>query len=72
MRQVTLDCDKCGTRLPLEQAKEALIKEGENAYHLLDLCPQCLDEQLQNAESVNDTDGFRQQAAALIAPRAGS
>ena len=66
MREVTLDCDICGTRLPLGQAKEALIKESENAYHLFDLCPKCLDDVLQSADSVNDADGFRQQAAALI------
>lgn len=66
MRQVTIDCNMCGTRLPLEQAKEALIEEGPNTYHLMDLCPKCLDSQLQGATSVNDTDGYRQQAAALI------
>jgi hypothetical protein len=69
MREVTLDCDVCGKRLPLEQSKEALISQGENSYHLLDLCPQCLDDQLKNATSVNDADGFRQQAAALITLR---
>ncbi len=66
MRQVTIDCDECGTRLPIEQAKEALIEEDTNTYHLVDLCPKCLDKQLQGAASVNDTDGYRQQAAALI------
>ena len=72
MRQVTLDCDVCGTRLSLEQAKEVLVKQGNNAYHLLDLCARCLDEHLKNAESVNDTEGFRQQAAALITLRDGA
>jgi hypothetical protein len=71
MRNVTLDCDVCSTRLPVEQAKEALIKQDENSYHLIDLCPACLDEQLQNADSVNDAKGYRQQAAALISLRGG-
>ena len=71
MREVTVDCDLCGKRLPLDQSKEALISTGENKYHLLDLCPTCLDEQLQRADSVNDADGFRQQAAALISLPAG-
>lgn len=65
-REITIDCDQCGTRLPLERAKEAMVAQGENVYHLLDVCPECLDTLLQRAESVNDTDGFRQQAAALI------
>jgi hypothetical protein len=71
MRTVTLDCDLCGKRLPLEQGKEAFIETGHNAYHLLDLCADCLDAQLRNADSVNDTDGYRQQAAALIKLRSG-
>ena len=72
MREVTLDCDVCGKRLPLEQAKEVLISQGNNVYHLMDLSAQCLDDQLKNAESVNDADGFRQQAAALISLRDGA
>lgn len=67
MREVTVSCNLCGTTLPLERAKEAMFETDGNAYHLLDLCPQCLDTQLKAAESVNDTDGYRQQAAALIA-----
>ena len=67
MRQVTVDCDMCGTELPLEQGKEALIKRGENAYKVFDLCAPCLDTLLQQADSVNDTEGYRQRAAALIA-----
>ena len=72
MRDVTVDCDICGTRLSLDKAKEALIKQAENSYHAVDLCPTCLDDLLQGAETVNDTDGYRQQAAALITPAAGS
>jgi hypothetical protein len=66
MREVTIACDECGTRLPLEQGKEVLIEESANKYFLQDLCPKCLDAKLQAAGSVNDTDGYRQQAAALI------
>jgi hypothetical protein len=33
---------------------------------LMDVCPTCLDGQLQAAESVNDTSGYRQTAAVLI------
>jgi hypothetical protein len=72
MRDVTVDCDRCGARLSLEKAKEVLVKQGENAYHVLDVCPTCLDDLLQSAESVNDTNGYRQQAAALITPAAGA
>jgi hypothetical protein len=43
-----------------------MFETGANAYHVMDLCPSCLDSQLKNAESVNDTTGFRQTAAALI------
>lgn len=67
MRQVTVDCDTCGTELALEQAKEALLKQAENQYKVVDLCAQCLDTLLKQADSVNDTEGYRQRAAALIA-----
>ncbi len=69
MRKITIDCDLCGVRIPIDQGKEALIKKGSNDYHLFDLCSRCLDDQLQNAASVNDTEGFRQRAAALISRR---
>ncbi len=66
MRKISIDCDLCGNRIPLEQGKEALFETGNNAYHLLDLCARCLDDHLKSAESVNDTPGYRQRAAALI------
>lgn len=72
MREVTVDCDMCGTRLSLQQAKEALVKQAENSYHVVDLCAHCLDDLLQKADAVNDTDGYRQQAAALITPTEGA
>lgn len=72
MREVTVDCDMCGTRLALDRAKEALVRQGENTYHVVDVCPTCLDQLLQSAEAVNDTDGYRQQAAALITPAGGA
>jgi hypothetical protein len=65
-RKITVECDLCGTRVAIERAKEALFETGQNSYHLMDLCPDCLDRQLKAAESVNDTSGFRQKAAALI------
>jgi hypothetical protein len=66
MRTVTVDCELCGERVSLERSKEALFEVGTNAYHVMDLCPACLDTQLGPAESVNDTAGYRKQAAALI------
>jgi hypothetical protein len=66
MRKITIDCGLCGERVPLEHGKEAMFVTGANAYHLMDLCPSCLDTQLKKAESVNDTSGYRQTAAALI------
>ena len=71
MREVTVDCDVCGTRQTLEKGKEVLIEQGNNKFHVMDTCPKCLDDLLQNAESVNDTDGYRQQAAALIKLKSG-
>lgn len=67
MRKVTVDCDICGTEMSIEQAKEAFIKRAENEYKVIDLCAQCLDTLLKQADSVNDTEGYRQRAAALIA-----
>ena len=68
-RNVTITCGDCGVLMPLERGKEALIKQqGNNSFLLIDLCAKCLDTRLQNAASVNDTDGFRQQAAVLITP----
>ena len=66
MRKITVDCDLCGEKVALEQAKEALFETGQNAYHVMDLCSGCLDTQLKAAESINDTSGYRQRAAALI------
>ena len=66
MRKVTIDCGICGERLLLEHGKEVMFQTGSNAYHLMDLCPKCLDAQLKAADSVNDTSGYRQTAAALI------
>lgn len=66
MRKITVTCDLCSAELQLEQAKEALFEIGNNTYHVMDLCSPCLDTQLQAAESVNDTSGYRQRAAALI------
>jgi hypothetical protein len=66
MRKITIDCALCQERVPLEHGKEAMFVTGSNAYHLMDLCPACLDTQLKAAESVNDTSGYRQTAAALI------
>ncbi len=61
-----MDCQVCHERIALEHAKEALFETGQNSYHVLDLCPRCLDTQLQAAESVNDTSGYRQRAAVLL------
>jgi hypothetical protein len=66
MRKITVDCRLCDKQVTLEQAKEALFETGNNSYHLMDLCSSCLDTQLKAAESVNDTSGYRQKAAALI------
>jgi hypothetical protein len=65
-RKITIDCGACGARIPLERGKEALISDRDNEYHLVDLCPQCLDALLARAVNVNDTEGFRQKAAALV------
>jgi hypothetical protein len=66
MRKITVECGLCGEQVQLEKAKEALFETGTNSYHLMDLCPRCLDAQLKVAESINDTSGYRQRAAALI------
>lgn len=66
MRKITVDCQLCAEKVTLEHAKEAMFQTANNSYHLLDLCPRCLDGQLQAAESVNDTSGYRQKAAVLI------
>lgn len=65
-RQLSIDCDLCGTRLEMDRAKEVLVATDENAYHVMDLCPECLDSTLQESESVNDTQGWRQQVAAMV------
>ncbi|HVL82095.1 MAG TPA: hypothetical protein VM840_10960 [Actinomycetota bacterium] len=65
-RDISVNCEICGTTLPLERAKEVLFERDQNSYHVMDLCPTCLDDVLQRSESVNDTNGMRQQAAALV------
>ena len=66
MRKITVDCRLCGARVALERAKELLFEVDRNSYHLMDVCSDCLDSQLKRAESVNDTNGYRQTAAALV------
>lgn len=66
MRVITIECDLCGEELELQRAKEVLFETGNNHYRLMDLCTGCLNTQLARAESVNDTPGKRQHAAALI------
>jgi hypothetical protein len=66
MRTITVTCDKCGSDVTLERGKEAMIERGRNAFHLVDLCAGCLDDMLKLAETVNDTQGFRQKAAVLL------
>lgn len=66
MRQITVDCDLCGERIPLDRGKEALFQTGQNAYHLMDLCSGCLDVQLEQAETANDTRGYKKNAAVLL------
>jgi hypothetical protein len=66
MRKITVNCDVCRESVVLEHAKEALFETGRNTYTLLDLCPRCLDGQLSEAESINDTRGYRQRAAVLL------
>lgn len=66
MRKVTLDCNICNKRIAIERGKEVLFETGQNAYHLMDVCPECLDGVLKRAESINDTGGWRQRAAALV------
>jgi hypothetical protein len=72
MRKITIDCGLCSQRVAIEHGKEAMFETGPNAYHLMDLCPSCLDDQLRAAESVNDTSGYRQKAAALLRMPDGS
>ncbi len=70
-RNVTIACDSCGQAMPIKKGKEALVAEDENSYRLYDLCATCLDGLLKKADSVNDADGYRQQAAALVRLREG-
>lgn len=73
MREVEVRCDDCGTWLPLDQMKEIVVMEGtENAGRLMDACPTCLDTRLQQADTVEDTPGFRQRVAALLRVKRGS
>ncbi len=66
-RSISIDCDQCGTRLDVQRAKEVLYATDDtNSYHSMDLCPDCLDTTLKQAESVNDADGTRQRVAALV------
>jgi hypothetical protein len=66
-----LNCDVCGASVALERSKEALIRTANNSFHLYDLCSACLDTELKRAATVNDTEGFRHKAAALITPKDG-
>jgi hypothetical protein len=66
----TFTCDNCGNTFPREQLKE-VVRDGESGRVSQRLCPQCLDEQMDQAAEVYGIEGEEKRRAAYLADHPG-
>ena len=65
MTEETFTCDRCGRDLPQRQMKEAF--EGSGAERKkLELCPECLDQVMNEADRVRGVPGDEKRAAVMV------
>lgn len=57
-------CDNCGNEFPKSDMKEA---KADDSDRMLNLCPTCLDEKMNQAEEVYGIDGDEKRRAAYLA-----
>jgi NAD-dependent SIR2 family protein deacetylase len=62
----TFTCDNCGRTFPREQLKE-VVRDGESGKETKRLCPECLDQQMNQAAEVYGVEGREKRRAAYLA-----
>jgi NAD-dependent SIR2 family protein deacetylase len=66
----TFTCDNCGNTFPGEQLKE-VVRDEDSGRVSQRLCPQCLDEQMNQAAEVYGVEGEEKRRAAYLTDHAG-
>jgi hypothetical protein len=61
----TFRCDRCGNTTPLRQLKE-VFEEGGKDRRRLRVCPECLDELMNQADEVEGMPGEEKRAAVKL------
>jgi hypothetical protein len=64
-RSTMILCDACGKAIPDQSAKEVIYQADKTRYRL-ELCPSCLDAELNRHGSHRGVPGFRKRAAVLF------
>ena len=65
MAEETFKCDRCSREFPKRQLKEAFSGAGEERKKM-DLCPECLDEVMNEAGQVRGVAGEEKKAAVVV------
>lgn len=65
MAEETFRCDRCSREFPKRQMKEAFEGAGEERTKL-ELCPECLDEVMNEAGRVRGVPGEEKRAAVRV------
>jgi hypothetical protein len=67
----TFKCDNCGNEFPLSQMKEVFTEEGTDRTKQR-LCPNCLDQRMNEADEVKGVAGEEKRAAVRLVDEPGS
>ena len=65
MSEATFTCERCGKEHPESEKKEVFVNEGGSETKKI-VCPECLDEIMNSADSVVGVEGDEKQAAAAV------
>lgn len=60
-------CERCGRELPKRKLKEIVYEEGRERIQLM-ICPNCLDQIMNQSERVRGVVGTQKRAAAHVEP----
>jgi NAD-dependent SIR2 family protein deacetylase len=63
--QETFTCDRCGAQVPRNQLKEVIEGPGSPPERM-ELCPDCLDERMNEATEVRGGEGQEKARAAYV------
>lgn len=65
-----VSCERCERELPKRKLKEVVYEEGRERVQLM-VCPNCLDQIMNDAQRVRGVVGTQKRAAAHLDPGAG-